>query len=190
MAKRKTSRRPKTTRNTRRTAPRVGPSARAAARPARTTTAPAARSDAAQRECVVPGQLPRDVRPRLPRGARHGRDDAEACGLAGHKELSKAVKDLDVHYDQTTQVPNMIIARRPRSRCSAKRVAGTPESAVTDVHPAARRSLEAFERRHGHDRSGVGQPAAAARPRSKPGSARGSASLRLAAASASAICGR
>jgi hypothetical protein len=49
----------------------------------------------------------------------------------GHKKLSQAVKDLEVHYDQTTQVPNMIITRRPKSLL-AKRVAGTPESAVTD----------------------------------------------------------
>jgi extracellular elastinolytic metalloproteinase len=40
-------------------------------------------------------------------------------------------QDVDVHYDQATQLPNMVLSRRPTSRLSA-RTADTPEDAVRD----------------------------------------------------------
>ena len=49
--------------------------------------------------------------------------------------MTRDVKDLQVHYDQTTQLPNMIIASSPRAplaRKSARSAPGTPEGAVTE----------------------------------------------------------
>ena len=79
------------------------------------------------------------------------------------RRLARQVKDLEVHYDQTTQVPNMIIARAARAMRRSVRLAD-PGKRRHRLHPAARRSLAALEGRYGDDRSGVGQPASQACP--------------------------
>lgn len=47
------------------------------------------------------------------------------------RQMTAAVKDLDVHYDQATQLPNLIVTKRPTARLSS-RAAGTPEGVVTE----------------------------------------------------------
>jgi hypothetical protein len=48
------------------------------------------------------------------------------------RQMRSAVKDLDVHYDQATQLPNLVVTKRPAARLSAVRTAGTPEGVVTE----------------------------------------------------------
>ena len=51
------------------------------------------------------------------------------------RRLAREVKDLEVHYDQTTQLPNMIISKSrvaPLARERAARPPRTPEGAVAD----------------------------------------------------------
>src|SRR5215212_1574062 len=47
------------------------------------------------------------------------------------RQLTEAVQDLDVHYDQATQLPNLVVTKRPSARLSS-RAAGTPEGVVTE----------------------------------------------------------
>ena len=49
----------------------------------------------------------------------------------GHRQLSRGVEDLDVSYDQVTQLPNLVTSREPAARLSRGGPA-TPESAVLD----------------------------------------------------------
>ena len=49
----------------------------------------------------------------------------------GHRQLARAVEDLDVSYDQVTQLPNLVTSRQPAARLSGEGPA-TPESAVLD----------------------------------------------------------
>jgi extracellular elastinolytic metalloproteinase len=59
---------------------------------------------------------------------------ATARATAGHRRLGKRVKGLDVHYDQATQLPNMIrVEQKPEARLSAATAAAeAPESAALD----------------------------------------------------------
>jgi hypothetical protein len=45
--------------------------------------------------------------------------------------MTETVPDLDVYYDQATQLPNLIVTKRPTARLS-RRASGTPEGVVTD----------------------------------------------------------
>ena len=55
-------------------------------------------------------------------------------GTAGHTRLSADVPDLDIEYDEATQLPNRVISRQPAARLSRSR-GGSPEDAVTQfVH--------------------------------------------------------
>ena len=48
------------------------------------------------------------------------------------RKMRSAVKDIEVHYDQATQLPNLVITKRPAARLSVARAAGTPEGVVTE----------------------------------------------------------
>lgn len=56
---------------------------------------------------------------------------AEPGATAGLRRLTDEVKDVDVHYDQATQLPNLVVAKRPSARLS-RGAPGTPEGAVTE----------------------------------------------------------
>jgi extracellular elastinolytic metalloproteinase len=82
---------------------------------------------------------PKDFHALYDRGFRAARGVAAAAELvetAGHGRLADEVKDLDVHYDPTTQMPNFIMTKRAATRLSKRpsgaRGAMTPEGAVTE----------------------------------------------------------
>jgi extracellular elastinolytic metalloproteinase len=60
---------------------------------------------------------------------------AAAPGSSSARRLAREVKDLEIHYDQTTQLPNMIVSRSaktPLARSRASMATATPEGVVTD----------------------------------------------------------
>src|SRR5882724_2814739 len=92
---------------------------------------------------------------------------APARATAAHRKLGRSVKGLDVHYDQATQLPNMIrVEQQPEARLSRATTAATPEEAALDFIKSQRElwnlsdadaaSIEAVS---------VSQPRAAAAPR-------------------------
>jgi extracellular elastinolytic metalloproteinase len=52
------------------------------------------------------------------------------AGTAGHTRLAADVPDLEVEYDEATQLPNRVVSRQPAARLSRSR-GGSPEDAVT-----------------------------------------------------------
>jgi extracellular elastinolytic metalloproteinase len=49
----------------------------------------------------------------------------------GHRQLARRVEDLDISYDQVTQLPNLVTSRQPAARLG-RGAPATPESAVLD----------------------------------------------------------
>jgi extracellular elastinolytic metalloproteinase len=78
--------------------------------------------------------FPNDFHALYDRGFRASRGLTPALPIEGktpgHRRLAKEVEDLDVHYDQATQLPNLIISRKPSSRL-ARVATDTPEDAAT-----------------------------------------------------------
>ncbi|HET9710970.1 MAG TPA: M36 family metallopeptidase, partial [Pyrinomonadaceae bacterium] len=131
-AKKSTSKAKKTTKAARKT------SKKAAASKARK------RSTASETPTRVPGlreqafraaaAYPEDFHALYDRGFRSSRGielPAEPTVTPQLRQMREAVKDLDVHYDQATQLPNLIVTKRPTARLSS-RAAGTPEGVVTE----------------------------------------------------------
>src|SRR5678815_95427 len=54
-----------------------------------------------------------------------------AAARAGSRRLAAAVKGVEIHYDDATQLPNMVVTRQPAARLS-RRSAGSAEGAVTE----------------------------------------------------------
>src|SRR5262245_58652393 len=79
--------------------------------------------------------LPEDFHALYDRGFRAARGITPAVApqprSAGHTRLAADVPDLEVDYDQATQLPNRIVSRHPSARLSTRAVA-SPEQAVTD----------------------------------------------------------
>ena len=78
--------------------------------------------------------FPEDFHALYDRGFRAARGIAAAVTsgeTAGHRRLADAVKDVDVHYDSATQLPNLVVTKLATSRLS-RRAPGTAEAAVTE----------------------------------------------------------
>ncbi|HKP87216.1 MAG TPA: M36 family metallopeptidase [Blastocatellia bacterium] len=78
--------------------------------------------------------VPEDFHALYDRGFRAARGMAGAARpgeTAGHRRLADEVKDVDVHYDSVTQLPKLVVSKRPTARLSG-RAAGTAEGAVTE----------------------------------------------------------
>jgi extracellular elastinolytic metalloproteinase len=78
--------------------------------------------------------FPDDFHALYDRGFRAARGVSPAAApseTAGHRRLASDVKDVDVHYDQATQLPNLVVTKRPAARLS-RRAPGTAEGAVTE----------------------------------------------------------
>src|SRR5262245_37114521 len=79
--------------------------------------------------------LPEDFHALYDRGFRVARGITPPAApqpkSAGHTRLAADVPDLEVDYDQATQLPNRIVSRHPTARLSARAVA-SPEQAVTE----------------------------------------------------------
>jgi hypothetical protein len=78
--------------------------------------------------------FPEDFHALYDRGFRAARGIAAAATpgeTAGHRRLADEVKDVDVHYDAATQLPNLVVTKRATSRLS-RRAPGTAEGAVTE----------------------------------------------------------
>ena len=56
---------------------------------------------------------------------------AAAAARSGSRRLAADVKGVEVQYDDATQLPNMVITRKPEARLS-RRSAGSAEGAVTE----------------------------------------------------------
>jgi len=124
----RTSKTKKTSKAPRKTAKKVTvPKARQ-----RTTSpeAPAPREGAARNAVAYPENF-HALYDRGFRSARGLELPSEPTITAGLSKMKDAVQDLDVHYDQATQLPNLIVTKRPTARLSA-RAAGTPEGVVTE----------------------------------------------------------
>jgi extracellular elastinolytic metalloproteinase len=81
--------------------------------------------------------LPENFHALYDRGFRAARGIAPkrvtATATAGHRRLGRSVKGLDVQYDQTTQMPNMIrVEEQPEARLSRRAGAATAEGAALD----------------------------------------------------------
>ena len=78
--------------------------------------------------------LPGDFHALYDRGFRAARGivptAAPQARSAGHTRLAAEVPDLEVEYDQATQLPNRVVSRNPTARLST-RAAASPEQAVT-----------------------------------------------------------
>jgi extracellular elastinolytic metalloproteinase len=78
--------------------------------------------------------FPEDFHALYDRGFRAARGIAPAAApaeTAGYRRLADEVKDVDVHYDSATQLPNLVFTKRATTRLS-RRAPGTPEGAVTE----------------------------------------------------------
>jgi extracellular elastinolytic metalloproteinase len=80
--------------------------------------------------------LPENFHALYDRGFRAARGIAAKTAApratAGHRRLGRSVKGLDVQYDQTTQLPNMVrVEQQPEARLS-RATAATPENAALD----------------------------------------------------------
>ncbi len=78
---------------------------------------------------------PQDFHALYDRGFRSARGldlPAKPAVSAAVSAMKNAVKDLEVHYDQATQLPNLVLTRGPSTRLSAVPSAGTPEGVVTE----------------------------------------------------------
>ena len=137
MAKRPTTRR-KTTRKTtpsraKKAKPRARKTTAAAAQPVATTSRGAA---TAMREGR---SVPENFHALYDRGFRSSRGLAAPSGApatsASARRMSREVQGLEIHYDQTTQLPNMIVAKAPSAplaRAASRGAAQTPEGAVAE----------------------------------------------------------
>jgi len=98
-----------------------------------TTTQPTMEMHPRRREQTF-NAFPEDFHALYDRGFRAARGIAAAATsgeTAGHRRLADEVKDVDVHYDSATQLPNLVVTKRATSRLS-RRAPGTAEGAVTE----------------------------------------------------------
>ena len=89
----------------------------------------------AKAPAIARAALPEDFHALYDRGARASRGVAPAMAVrprsAGHTRLAAEVPDLEVDYDQATQLPNRIVTRHPIAHLS--RAAATGRSAAQSV---------------------------------------------------------
>lgn len=98
-----------------------------------TTTQPTMEMHPRRREQAF-NAFPEDFHALYDRGFRAARGIAAVATpgeTAGHRRLADEVKDVDVHYDSATQLPNLVVTKRATSRLS-RRAPGTAEGAVTE----------------------------------------------------------
>ena len=98
-----------------------------------TTTQPTPEMHPRRREQAFHA-FPEDFHALYDRGFRTVRGIAAAATpgeTAGHRRLADEVKDVEVHYDSATQLPNLVVTKRATTRLS-RRAPGTPEGAVTE----------------------------------------------------------
>jgi|GEM_PF-2155212 Fungalysin/Thermolysin Propeptide Motif./Fungalysin metallopeptidase (M36). len=131
-AKRSTSKTKKTSKAARKTSKKASASkARKRTTPSEASTpTPGLRAQAFRNAATYP----EDFHALYDRGFRSARGlalPAEPTITPQLRQMREAVQDLDVHYDQATQLPNLVITQRPTARLSS-RAAGTPEGAVTE----------------------------------------------------------
>ena len=83
---------------------------------------------------AIQSTLPEDFHALYDRGFRAARGIVPTVSpqtrSSGHTRLAADVPDLEVDYDQATQLPNRIVSRHPTARLAA-RAATSPEEAVT-----------------------------------------------------------
>jgi hypothetical protein len=112
-----------------------GPAAAPLAAPAVPTRgAPMPPGLAAQPRREVVHAVPENFHALYDRGFRASRGIAPAAApveTPGHRRLAQEVRDVDVQYDQTTQVPNLIVSRTAAGTL-ARTAARTPEGSVTE----------------------------------------------------------
>jgi extracellular elastinolytic metalloproteinase len=97
-----------------------------------TTTQPTTEMQPRRREQTF-NAFPEDFHALYDRGFRAARGIAAAATpgeTAGHRRIADEVKDVDVHYDAATQLPNLVVTKGATSRLS-RRAPGTAEGAVT-----------------------------------------------------------
>ncbi|HEU0079895.1 MAG TPA: hypothetical protein VFQ76_19770, partial [Longimicrobiaceae bacterium] len=58
-------------------------------------------------------------------------EEAAPAVTEGHRKMERDVGNLDVQYDATTRLPNLVVSRSPTARLST-RGAGSPQSAVEE----------------------------------------------------------
>jgi extracellular elastinolytic metalloproteinase len=78
--------------------------------------------------------FPEDFHALYDRGLRTARGIVAAATpgeTTGHRRLADEVKDVDVHYDSATQLPNLVVTTRTTSRLSTS-ASGSPEGAVIE----------------------------------------------------------
>jgi hypothetical protein len=78
-------------------------------------------------------QVPSDFHALYDRGVRAARGVAPMAprrDTRGHRRLAAAVEGLEVHYDEHTGSPNLVVSREPDAQLS-RRSRGTPAEAVT-----------------------------------------------------------
>ena len=144
MAKRRATRR-KGTRKSTRKATRSAKTARRPKKPSRPVSSKAAAPQAAgptrgaeMETRAGTHSVPSNFHALYDRGFRSSRGLPAPTAPAvspSARRLAREVKDLEVHYDQTTQLPNMIISKSPATPLARERTrlaARTPEGAVAD----------------------------------------------------------
>jgi extracellular elastinolytic metalloproteinase len=78
--------------------------------------------------------FPEDFHALYDRGFRAARGIAPTTTEAettGHRRLADEVKDVEVHYDEATHLPNLVVTKQATTRLSG-RAPGTAEGAVTE----------------------------------------------------------
>ena len=107
-----------------------------AVRPAKATGSPLPELHPRLREQALRSErstFPDDFHALYDRGFRASRGIVPETALsaqAGSRRLTDDVKDVDVQYDDVTQLPNLVVTSRPAARLSSRSV-GSPEGAVT-----------------------------------------------------------
>ena len=105
--------------------------------------------------------FPDDFHALYDRGFRASRGIAPvtaAAARAGSRRLAADVKGVEVQYDDATQLPNMVITRKPEARLS-RPVNWKRRGCRYRVHTKSIRSLEPLRHRCGNSRSGFAKPA-------------------------------
>ena len=144
MAKKKTTSRSKSGRTT---AGKKAARVKRATRPKPRSVKAGAAKRGPEEQPQLPGRLVQQVghgsMPAVPanfhalydRGFRAARGiatpSATVAEAAGRRRGPAEAKDLDVHYDDVTQAPKLIVARKPSARLS-RGAAGTPEGAAME----------------------------------------------------------
>jgi extracellular elastinolytic metalloproteinase len=135
MARRRVTRRKKSARKSTGKGARAAEAVRPTRKPPRSAAAKGVRAPQAPLTPRLAMQaVPENFHALYDRGFRTARGLEGVPARAestGHRRLARQVKGLEVHYDQATQVPNLILTRAPAARLS-RRAPGTPEGVVTE----------------------------------------------------------